>query len=159
MNGSSICATNFLGKSVCTNQTGSMSDGCGQYASYFGCVDADQVDDGIKNRTHESYGTTSFCIKSTFSTSAQLGQNQARCYPYICNSATSTITYTVGNSIVPCGIADVGVIKTLSSISGYLQCPSYSDFCINSRKLCLNWCSKNGFCTRGVCNCMSGYSG
>lgn len=28
-----------------------------------------------------------------------------------------------------------------------------------SRKLCKNWCSQNGFCTRGICNCNPGYSG
>lgn len=28
-----------------------------------------------------------------------------------------------------------------------------------SRKTCQNWCNKRGICTRGICHCMSGYSG
>ncbi len=40
-------------------------------------------------------------------------------------------------------------------MQGYLECPNFVDFCPQSRKICPNWCSQNGFCTRGVCNCYS----
>ena len=33
------CASNFLSKAVCTNQTGAMADGCGIWGGYFHCVD------------------------------------------------------------------------------------------------------------------------
>ena len=29
----------------------------------------------------------------------------------------------------------------------------FEDFCTDSRRFCPNWCSQNGFCTRGICNC------
>lgn len=38
-------------------------------------------------------------------------------------------------------------------MQGYIECPTFSDFCVDSRKFCPNWCSQHGFCTRGVCNC------
>lgn len=40
-------------------------------------------------------------------------------------------------------------------MQGYIECPIYDDFCTNSRKICPNWCSQNGVCTRGICNCYS----
>ena len=40
-----------------------------------------------------------------------------------------------------------------------MACPNFNDFCTNSRKICPNWCSQNGFCTRGICNCLPGYFG
>lgn len=45
--------------------------------------------------------------------------------------------------------------KTLSALAGSLTCPSFTEFCTVSRKTCTNWCSKNGFCADGVCNCLS----
>lgn len=56
------CATNFLGKAICTNQTGAMTDGCGILGGYFHCVDPAQSDDGYKSYTREKYQTDSFCI-------------------------------------------------------------------------------------------------
>jgi hypothetical protein len=44
-------------------------------------------------------------------------------------------------------------------LNGTLKCPSFTDFCINSRKLCPNWCNQQGFCMGGVCNCLNGFSG
>jgi proprotein convertase subtilisin/kexin type 5 len=53
----------------------------------------------------------------------------------------------------------VGVKKTISSLKGDLTCPIFTEFCTVSRKPCKNWCSQQGYCTGGVCNCLSGYSG
>lgn len=44
-------------------------------------------------------------------------------------------------------------------MTGSLTCPVFADFCTNARKTCLNWCSRNGYCMGGVCNCLSGYYG
>lgn len=49
--------------------------------------------------------------------------------------------------------------KTLGSLNGYIECPIFEDFCVNSRKICKNWCSQRGFCMRGICNCLPGFSG
>ena len=49
LDGVSKCATNFLGKAICTNQAAVMADGCGMWASYFDCVDPDEIDDGYKS--------------------------------------------------------------------------------------------------------------
>lgn len=35
----------------------------------------------------------------------------------------------------------------------------FADFCTESRKTCPNWCSQNGYCMGGVCNCIAGYYG
>lgn len=45
------CATNFLGKAVCTDQSGAMTDGCGILGGYLNCVDPAQSDDGYKSYT------------------------------------------------------------------------------------------------------------
>lgn len=42
---------------------------------------------------------------------------------------------------------------------GSITCPNIKRFCKNQRLLCPNWCSNNGFCTNGVCNCKEGYAG
>jgi hypothetical protein len=81
----------------------------------------------------------------------------SRCYPYICG--TSSITFIIGTSTIVCQNTDAGAQKTLSAFTGYLQCPIFNDFCTNSRKTCPNWCSQNGFCMRGICNCYQGYEG
>ena len=60
---------------------------------------------------------------------------------------------------VTCQSNEGGTRKTLTSLSGYLECPEFVDFCQQSRKICKNWCSQNGFCMRGVCNCLPGYYG
>ena len=62
LSGVSKCATNFLGKAICTSQAAVMADGCGMFASYFDCVDPAEVDDGYKSYTLEQYGTGSFCV-------------------------------------------------------------------------------------------------
>ncbi len=49
--------------------------------------------------------------------------------------------------------------KTISSYTGYLACPTFSQFCTQSRKTCPKWCSQNGFCMGGICNCITGYYG
>ncbi len=46
----SLCASNFLGKSICTSSS-TMSDGCGIFGSYFNCVDPESSDDGYKSYT------------------------------------------------------------------------------------------------------------
>lgn len=82
---------------------------------------------------------------------------QSRCYPYLCNP--TNITFTIGTNRIICGIGENGTVKTLSSMTGYLICPVYSQFCTNSRKTCPNWCSQNGYCMGGICNCITGYYG
>ena len=44
-------------------------------------------------------------------------------------------------------------------MTGHLTCPIFADFCTNTRKTCSNWCSQNGYCMAGVCNCLQGYYG
>lgn len=83
---------------------------------------------------------------------------RSRCYPYVCYN-NGTIVFTIGVSMIVCLSSDAGVNKTLAGFSGSLTCPVYLDFCTISRKTCPKWCSQNGFCTRGICNCLSGYSG
>jgi len=49
--GVSTCATNFLAKAACTNQSSAMADGCGLFVPYFNCIDPAQSDDGYKAYT------------------------------------------------------------------------------------------------------------
>ena len=44
-------------------------------------------------------------------------------------------------------------------MTGVLYCPDFYSFCKHTRKTCANWCSQNGYCMGGVCNCLPGYYG
>jgi hypothetical protein len=96
-------------------------------------------------------------VKSTLGSVALPSTVQSRCYPYVCNS--NNIVFTVGTNSITCLSTEGGIQKTLSSFTGYLQCPDFNSFCTNSRKTCPNWCSQNGYCMGGICNCVSGYYG
>lgn len=65
----------------------------------------------------------------------------------------------IGANPIYCAPVDAGKTKALAGYYGTLTCPTYQDFCRNSRKICPNWCSQKGICTRGVCNCMDGAYG
>jgi proprotein convertase subtilisin/kexin type 5 len=82
---------------------------------------------------------------------------QSRCYPYTCNP--TNITFQIGTNTITCGSGETGTQKTISAYTGYLQCPNYNSFCVVSRKTCPSWCSQNGYCMGGTCNCISGYYG
>ena len=81
-------------------------------------------------------------------------QVRGRCYPFVCHANNNSIQFTVGTYTLFCLSSEEGTQKTISALNGYLECPVFESFCTQSRKLCPNWCSQNGFCTRGVCNCM-----
>lgn len=155
--GVSACSTNFLSKAVCTNDTAAMADGCNIMGGYFHCVDPAQSDDGYKSYTLEKYDTNSFCIQSTLANVGITDKYRGRCYPYQCK--TASIDFYIDSNTITCLNTDEGVQKTLGTLSGYLQCPKFTDFCTQSRKICSKWCSQNGYCTRGICNCLPGYYG
>jgi proprotein convertase subtilisin/kexin type 5 len=96
-------------------------------------------------------------VKSTLGTVALPSTVQSRCYSYVCNS--DNIVFTVGTNTITCLSSEEGIQKTLSAFTGYLQCPNFNAFCTYSRKTCPNWCSQNGYCMGGICNCISGYYG
>ena len=154
------CATNFLSKSQCFDDSSLMSDGCGIWAGFTHCVDPDTSDDGFKSYTLEKYRVDSFCVKSTLANVGVSDVYRGRCYPYVCTD--TSIEITVGVTTIECSYSptdEAGTQKTINSLNGYLECPIYESFCEQSRKICPNWCSKNGFCTRGICNCYTGYYG
>lgn len=134
-----------------------MADGCGLYGPYFHCVDPNSQNDGYQSYTSEVYGTSSFCVLSTLGSVALPSTVRSRCYPYTCNA--NNITFTVGTNTITCGSGETGVQKTISAFTGYLQCPDFAQFCTNSRKTCPSWCSQNGYCMGGICNCYTGYYG
>lgn len=80
-------------------------------------------------------------------------QYRGRCYPYTCDLVNQKILFTVAEYSVTCFAMDAGIKKTVSGLTGYLECPNFDDFCNKARKICPNWCSKQGFCTGGICNC------
>lgn len=86
--GVSTCSTNFISKAMCSDIEALMSDGCGMFVGYMGCVDAAQGDDGYKSLTSEKYGTSSFCVQGTLvlnsASSSIPGTYQGRCYPHTC---------------------------------------------------------------------------
>ena len=96
-------------------------------------------------------------MKSTLGTVALPSTVLTRCYPSECG--VSTITFTIGTNIIVCSSTDEGRQITINSFTGYLECPNFADFCIRRRKTCSNWCSQNGFCMGGICNCIDGYYG
>lgn len=153
----SACQTSFFGKAVCTNDAAAMADGCGIYGPYANCIDPSTTDNSYASYTQEVYSTSSFCIASTLGTVALPSALTSRCYPYLC--ATSSIKFTIGTYSITCLSTEAGVEKTLSAMTGSLTCPIFIDFCTNSRKTCSSWCSQNGFCMGGVCNCLPGYYG
>jgi len=155
--GISSCQTNFFGKAICTNDAAAMADSCGIYGPYTNCVDPATTDPGYASYTQEKYATNSYCIASTLGTVALSSTLTSRCYPYSCG--TSSVTFTIGSYTITCQSAEAGVQKTLSAMTGTLTCPDFAAFCTNTRKTCSNWCSKNGYCMGGVCNCLSGYYG
>jgi len=134
-----------------------MADGCGLYGPYFNCVDDTSTDPGYQAMTYEEFGTNTLCVSSTLSTQILFSNLLSRCYPYVCG--TSSIIFTIGSYTITCLSSEAGVMKSLSALTGYLTCPIYNNFCIESRKTCKNWCSQNGYCIDGVCNCYTGYSG
>jgi len=127
------------------------------YGSYFNCVDPDSSNDGYQSYTLEVYSTNSFCVTGTLGNVPLPGTVLSRCYPYVCG--TSSITFTIGSNTVVCLSSEAGNQKTINSFTGYIICPNFNDFCTLSRKTCSKWCSQNGYCTDGVCNCYTGYSG
>jgi hypothetical protein len=155
------CSSNFYGKATCDDQAGLMADGCGMWLDYHYCVDPDQSDDGLQSVTIEVYGTESFCVISTFGTSSFSSNSKSRCYEYTCDytSGSEYIQFKIATYTVNCLKTEEGVQKTNSALAGYLECPNFDDFCVDSRKTCKNWCSQNGFCTQGICNCYTGFSG
>lgn len=84
---------------------------------------------------------------------------KSRCYKYTCDLANTQISISIASNTIICRSAEEGATKILSGMHGNLICPNFDDFCVNSRKICPNWCSQNGICTRGVCNCISGFYG
>ena len=150
------CTSQSFSKGVC--QVNPYSDKCGIWISTLHCVDPNALDDGFKTQSQETYGTTSFCVTSTLASIGLDTNLQSRCYPYVCYD-NNAIKFTIGSNNILCSPTDGGTNKTLSGFAGTLTCPDYQSFCWMSRKTCPNWCSQNGFCTRGVCNCLAGYSG
>ena len=135
-----------------------MADGCGIYGEYFSCIDPGSPDTGnFKSRTLEVWGSSSFCVASTMNTGGVGGNLQSRCYPYACNP--NSITFTIGTYTLTCLPSEAGSPKTLSSLTGSFTCPNYTAYCTMSRKTCSSFCSQNGYCMGGVCNCYPGYSG
>lgn len=157
MSGISACQNDFFGKAICSNDAAGMADGCGFYGPYSNCIDSSNTDTSYSSYTREAYGTSSFCVTSTLGTVALPSTLTSRCYPYVCG--TTSIVFTIGSYSITCQSSDAGTQKTLASMTGSLTCPIFSDFCSHTRKTCLNWCSKNGFCMGGVCNCLPGYYG
>ena len=149
--------TNFFGKAICTNAASAMSDSCGIFGPYANCVDPATTDNGYASYTYEAYATNSYCIASTLGTVSLPSTLTSRCYPYTCG--VNSIVFTVGTSTITCLSSETGVQKTLSSMTGVLTCPIFSAFCTNTRKTCPSWCSQNGYCMAGVCNCLPGYYG
>jgi len=157
MSSISSCQTDFYGKAICTAQNATMADGCGIMGPYSNCMDPASTDLGYASYTMEAVGTNSFCVSSTLGTVALPNTLTSRCYPYKCN--TANITFTIGSYSITCLSTEGGTSKTLSSMTGTLICPDFSSFCLHTRKTCSNWCSQNGYCMGGVCNCLSGYYG
>ena len=134
-----------------------MADGCGIYGPYISCVDPSTTDNGYASYTQEQYATNSFCISSTLGTVALASSLTSRCYPYSCS--TNSITFNIGTYTITCLSTEAGASKTLSAMTGSLTCPNFAAFCTDTRKTCSKWCSQNGFCMGGVCNCLPGYYG
>lgn len=125
-NDTSYCQSTFYDKAVCDNSSAIMSDSCGVYGPYFSCVDPTSSDPGYQSYTSEQYGTNSFCVLSTLGTVALSSTMQSRCYPYVCNSTTSSITFTIGSYTMTCLSTEAGVAKMAGSLFGTLTCPSYT---------------------------------
>ena len=134
-----------------------MADGCGMMGPYTNCIDPDSTDLGYASYTMEAAGTNSFCVSSTLGTVPLSSTLTSRCYPYTCNPAN--ITFKIGTNTITCLNTDGGKSQNVSSMAGQLICPDFTSFCSRSRKTCANWCSQNGYCMGGVCNCLAGYYG
>ncbi len=101
LNGNTLCASNFLGKSTCNISAAYMADGCGIFTPFTNCVDP-ATSDGFKSFTLESYSTSSFCVISTLGNIAISSLSRGRCYPYVCSITPNTITFTIGTYNIAC---------------------------------------------------------
>jgi proprotein convertase subtilisin/kexin type 5 len=151
------CTQSNVGKGQCTNTTNLLADSCLMTIESISCVNpSDFSKDGTYSYTQESYSASSQCFVSSAATVSIPGLN-ARCYEYNCSSDNTQILIKIGSNTYTCTTA--GTTFVVSGMSGSVTCPSPTDFCTNRRIFCPDFCSGNGYCMGGICNCKTGFAG
>lgn len=101
----------------------------------------------------EVIGSTSRCFKSNLMRSGSIS-NYAACYEV--KSCTSTYAVVkIGTQTINCPFT--GAILTVTGYTGTITCPDSDILCADVP--CLEGCRGVGTCVKGVCQCISGYTG
>ena len=84
--------------------------------------------------------------------------NPLRCYHYKLITHQEVSVLSLADSVYCWQSADeIGINKTLTGYFGGVLCPNYPVAELETLH-CTNWCSGNGLCYAGRCNCHGNYS-
>lgn len=78
-----------------------------------------------------------------------------------CNQTEKSYTVVQGNnSEYKCKEGES--VKVSNGFRGEIQCQEYDTVCNHRNRehlYCIDGCNRNGYCLRGYCHCMEGYTG
>lgn len=116
----------------------------------------------------EFFGINSRIYDSTVYKTGQTSPSETyRCFKTSC-TVSNTVQIYIENYVINCTPADYGndinvSSPTSSAYTGVITCPSLSDIDALCKPLlssvCPNNCSNNGYCNKGVCTCIPGFTG
>ncbi|EAS04215.2 leishmanolysin family protein (macronuclear) [Tetrahymena thermophila SB210] len=130
---------------------------------YVSCTDKTYgINLPIQYQRGQIYDEKSKCFTSSITNTVYSTQIPFSCHEYVCDMAQLTLTITiVGAQNVICTPTLSGQVQnlvTLTNVQGTITCPNFYSFC-QLTYACPKDCSTNGYCSRGMCTCNSGYSG
>ena len=107
------------------------------------------------SRANERIGATSRCFESTLVLSPyKLAPPYSACYEVVSCSEDSALV-KIGDQSISCPFT--GGEVTVPGYTGSIKCPSSDVLCGDVP--CKNFCSAQGLCRRGVCECFAGFAG
>ena len=106
----------------------------------------------------ESFGPHSKCVNSNYSIAGwSSSEDPVRCMEYKCQN-NKIVFFISGKEIGICS-KEKEILNAPKGYQGQLECPDPEAFCESHYLKCSNFCSGKGYCFRGECECIPGYSG
>ncbi|EGR26888.1 leishmanolysin family protein, putative [Ichthyophthirius multifiliis] len=150
--GSSVCTIGQFNDPNCNTSSTYSNGKCWDTSSDLNTQQS-QLAYGIK------FGINSKCFNVTLLNKKFVPSNklQGKCYQHYCQHNSQQLIIQVGNQKVICTKNQAQM--QVDGYNGYIQCPeNIQEFC-NFKKFCPNYCSANGYCLKGQCNCDKGFYG